>query len=232
MKDLPDGCVDMIWTDPPYGHNNGKGDLAASRVGVKGGRQKALATIANDAPQQWEELITRFLQEADRVMKADCCCCCCCCGGGGPDPSFARMALWMDRELEFFHAVVWDKSARGNGLGWRYRRNYEFVMVAKRKVGRLAWANDRVAVPNIIRTRPVPNTLHPTTKPVELVRQFIEWHTKPGAVVLDPFMGSGTTGVACVQTGRNFIGIEIEKKYYDIAERRIREAQQQSALAL
>ena len=46
-----------------------------------------------------------------------------------------------------------------------------------------------------------------------------------GATILDPFMGSGTTGVACVQTGRNFIGIEIDRNYYEIAEKRIKEAQ-------
>lgn len=61
---------------------------------------------------------------------------------------------------------------------------------------------------------------------------IVRHSTGEGATVLDPFMGSGTTGVACVQTGRNFIGIEIEKQYYDIAERRIREAQQQLALTL
>jgi DNA modification methylase len=51
--------------------------------------------------------------------------------------------------------------------------------------------------------------------------------TNENDTILDPFMGSGTTGVACVQTGRNFIGIEIDKGYYDIAEKRIKEAQMQ-----
>lgn len=229
LPTLEAGSINMIWTDPPYGHSNGDGDLAASRVGVRGGRQAPMATIANDMAEQWESLITQFFTEADRVMKPDCCCCCCCCGGG-PDPAFAKMALWMDRTLEFFHAVIWDKSARGNGLGWRYRRNYEFVMIAKRKTGRLAWADNSVAVPNIIRTRPVANSLHPTTKPVELVRSFIEWHTRPGDTILDPFMGSGTTGVACALTGRSFIGIEIDPAYVAIAERRIADALQQPRL--
>jgi DNA modification methylase len=51
-----------------------------------------------------------------------------------------------------------------------------------------------------------------------------------GATILDPFMGSGTTGVACVKTGRNFIGVEIDPTYYAIAERRIHDAQQQPPL--
>jgi site-specific DNA-methyltransferase (adenine-specific)/modification methylase len=73
--------------------------------------------------------------------------------------------------------------------------------------------------------------LHPTQKPVALLRWCLETAKIPrGATVLDPFMGSGTTGVACVRTGRRFIGIEIEREYYDIAERRIREAQMQPPL--
>lgn len=73
---------------------------------------------------------------------------------------------------------------------------------------------------------------HPTQKPVKLIRQIIEDYTHEGDTVLDPFMGSGTTGVACVQTGRNFIGIEIDPTYFAIAERRIREAQMQLRLPL
>jgi site-specific DNA-methyltransferase (adenine-specific) len=63
---------------------------------------------------------------------------------------------------------------------------------------------------------------------IELVEKF----TNEGDTILDPFMGSGTTGVACVQTGRNFIGIEIEPKYFEIAEKRIAEAQLQMRLPI
>lgn len=217
---LPDASVDMIWTDPPYGHANLDGDLATARVGVKGARQAAPVAIANDRPEDYEPLMRSFLAGARRVLKPDCCCCCCC-GGGGPTPAFARLALWMDEYLSFFHAVVWDKSARGNGLGWRYRRNYEFVMVAHRRGGRLAWADEDVAVPNIVRTPPAANDWHPTTKPLALVEHFIGWHSRPGDTVLDPFMGSGTTLVAAKNLGRRAIGIEIEERYCEIAAQRL-----------
>lgn len=73
--------------------------------------------------------------------------------------------------------------------------------------------------------------LHPTQKPVAVMKWVLDFVKVPiGATVLDPFMGSGTTGVACVQTGRNFIGIEIDPNYYAIAQRRIAEAQMQPAL--
>ena len=74
--------------------------------------------------------------------------------------------------------------------------------------------------------------VHPTQKPVALMKWIITNYTAHGDTILDPFMGSGTTGVACVQTGRNFIGIEIDPTYFKIAERRIKDAQQQMPLPL
>ena len=74
--------------------------------------------------------------------------------------------------------------------------------------------------------------MHPTQKPLSLMKWVLENYTNEGDTILDPFMGSGTTGVACVQTGRNFIGIEIDPTYFAIAERRIKEAQEQLKLEL
>jgi len=72
--------------------------------------------------------------------------------------------------------------------------------------------------------------VHITQKPETVMRYCVERASKTGDTILDPFMGSGTTGVACVQTGRNFIGIEIDPKYFAIAEKRIKDAQQQMRL--
>lgn len=73
--------------------------------------------------------------------------------------------------------------------------------------------------------------VHPTQKPVALMRWVLDKLNVPqGATVFDPFMGSGTTGVACVQTGRNFIGCEIDAGYFEIARKRIESAQMQPAL--
>ncbi len=65
---------------------------------------------------------------------------------------------------------------------------------------------------------------HPMPRRLEFVRWLVKWWALPGETVLDPFMGSGTTGVACVKLGRKFIGIEIEPKYFDIARQRIQAA--------
>lgn len=64
------------------------------------------------------------------------------------------------------------------------------------------------------------NKLHPTEKPVALMQRYVENSTARGWKVLDPFMGSGTTGVACLNSGRRFIGIELDKAYFKVAERR------------
>jgi len=223
MRDWPDGQIRMIWTDPPFGHGNMRDDLQAARVrdGVSGARVKPVEPIANDEPDKMWEVVDGMLMCARRLLSPDCCCCCCA-GGGGPTVTFGQLALRMDKQgLTFFHAVIWDKSARGNGLGWRYRRNYEFVLVAHRSRGRLAWADDSIAVPNIVRFMPVGDRLHPNEKPLALVGHFIALHTLPGDIVVDPFCGSGTTCVAAKMLGRHFIGIDISEDYCRIARERL-----------
>ena len=71
--------------------------------------------------------------------------------------------------------------------------------------------------------------LHPTQKPVDLMAYLIRTYTNEGETVLDFTMGSGTTGVACVNTGRNFIGIELDETYFNIAKERIDKAQKEIA---
>jgi site-specific DNA-methyltransferase (adenine-specific)/modification methylase len=74
--------------------------------------------------------------------------------------------------------------------------------------------------------------VHPTEKPIELMMWCVANYTNEGDTILDPFMGSGTTMVACVKLGRNGIGIEINPDYFAIAQRRIEEAQAQTVMDL
>ena len=224
MSGIEAESVDLLWTDPPYGHANQDGDLQSARVGVSGARQKAADPIANDDMDSMRRVVDGMLKQAVRVLKPDCCCCCCCCGGGGPKPTFAWVANRMDSQgLSFFHSVIWDKSARGIGMGWRFRRDYEMVMVSHRKGGKLAWSEDAPAVSNIVRFY-VPNErIHPNEKPIDLPLHFILLTTEIGGMVLDPFMGSGTTLRAAKDLGRKAIGIEIEEKYCEIAAKRMQQ---------
>jgi len=224
LPSLEYGSVRLLWTDPPYGHNNQDGDLQSARVrdGVRGARVKQTVSIANDSPDGMRDVVDESLLAAIRLLCGDCCCCCA--GGGGPNVTFAWLANRMDvLGLQFFHAVVWDKSGRGHGMGWRFRRNYEFVMVAHKRGGKLSWREGYPAVPNIVYVDPEDNALHPTQKPPALVGYFIELTTEPGELILDPFMGSGTTLEAAKLSGRRAIGIEIEEKYCEIAAERLRQ---------
>ena len=96
----------------------------------------------------------------------------------------------------------------------------------------LFWPGPKHNFPNkrpsdVVKAQRTGNSEHPTEKPVYLIEQFLGWSC---GVVLDPFMGSGTTGVACANLGRKFIGIELEPKYFDIACERIEAAYAQGRL--
>lgn len=237
MRTLPDKSVDAVITDPPYGHNNNNGDLISRREAALGKGdyipERDDRPIANDGKEA-NDIFSIFIQESARILKPGSCCCCCC-GGGGPDPMFARWSLEMDKHLEFKQMVIWDKGPMG--MGWHYRRSYETILVAQKSGAACKWYDDTRKIENIIRPgyknikKIIPSKFHhPTQKPIELFSHFINLHTVPGDTVLDPFMGSGTTGVACVQTGRNFIGCEIDPEYYAMAEQRIKDARQQMTL--
>jgi DNA modification methylase len=226
MKDFPDGCVDLVLTDPPYGHNNNNGDLISRREAALGRGdyvpERDNRPIANDGIEA-NSLIQRCFPEWERVLVVGGCCCCCC-GGGGPDPQFARWALWMDKAFKGFkHMVVWDKGPMG--MGWHYRRSYETILVSQKKGAACKWYDKTKKVENIIRDIPkiLPSaTQHPTIKPLNLMARFIQWHTAPNDLILDPFCGSGTTCVAAKMLGRRFIGIDISEEYCEIARQRLR----------
>lgn len=102
----------------------------------------------------------------------------------------------------------------------------------------LAWTN----IDSVVKMYTVPlvganakdtqERYHPTQKPITLMKWILEKYTSCGSTILDPFMGSGTTGVAAVQLGRKFIGIEIDETYYEIAKKRIQQAMLQMRLGI
>lgn len=222
IPSLRTSSVKLLWTDPPYGHSNGKGDLLSSVHKVfRGAAKNEQTPILNDDADSMRNVVSAMLSAAVRVLTEDSCCCCCCCGGGGPKPTFAWLANRMDSEgLAFFHSVIWDKV--NWGLGLRYRRRHEMVMLAHRRGGKLAWNHDEKPVPNIFRMLKPRNGEHPNVKPVELVKQFIRVHTRPGDTVLDPFAGSGTTAIAAMELGRKCILIELDPSYAQVIRDRVR----------
>ncbi len=132
----------------------------------------------------------------------------------------------MDEVLSFKQMVVWDKGKMG--MGWHYRRSYETILVAQNGNGKTNWYDDSHTIENVIRPgdygiqKIIPGADdHPTPKPVALAEHFLRLYTKPGDTVLDPFMGHGWVGIAALNLGRNFIGIEVDPEHFGQAERRI-----------
>lgn len=134
-----------------------------------------------------------------------------------------QLVFWsskVDFPLDYTAIHIWDKKV---GVGSCYERIFERNGHKTYKVFRHYFINSTVAA----RFTGDVFTGHKSQKPIKLMVELLEKFTKKGDTILDPFMGSGTTGVACIQTGRNFIGIEINPKYFTIAEKRIKEARRQ-----
>lgn len=125
-----------------------------------------------------------------------------------------------DAGFQFQQLIVWDK---GNATPNRwYLNGYELILMLRkgmaRNINNLGTINI-LRVPNIIKTK-----MHPTEKPADLMKILVDNSTFVGDTVLDPFMGVGGTGVAAVSLGRDFIGIEIDENFYNIADHRINKA--------
>jgi site-specific DNA-methyltransferase (adenine-specific) len=137
-----------------------------------------------------------------------------------------QLVFWsakVDFPLDYTAIHIWDKKV---GCGSEYERVFERNGQANYKIFRDYFINSTVAASYTGDEF----TGHKSQKPTRLIRKMLLEFTNEGDMVVDFFMGSGSIGVACVQTGRNFIGIEIDEDYFKIAERRIKEAQMQPRL--
>lgn len=177
LPKLPEGCVDAVVTDPPYGIGINK----SNRLSVSRGHG---GETWDDSPADISWLLPMGLPAI--VW-----------GGNYFDLPPTRAPL------------VWDKNNAGRDFA-------DFEM---------AWSNLDMVARRIVH-RPMNmdgGKTHPTQKPVRVMEWCLSF-VKDSKSILDPFMGSGTTGVACVRLGRRFIGIELEPKYFDIAVKRIQQA--------
>ena len=129
--------------------------------------------------------------------------------------------------------LIWDKRHWGMGDLRYYGSQTEDVLFCRKGAPVMRYSKRRSDIfPCACRAYlPEGKYNHPTQKPEALMREFIQDSTLPGDTIVDLFMGSGTTGVACVQTGRNFIGIEIDPGYFEIAKQRIEQAQNEMVQA-
>lgn len=140
------------------------------------------------------------------------------------------VALWRDAVeaagLKYKTPMIWvkpDAMPKFNGQGPAL--GHENIVSAWCGTGPAKWnGGGRRGVFTALTNDPGREGTHPTEKPLPLMRELVSLFTGEGDVVLDPFMGSGTTGVACAKTGRRFIGCEIDPTFFEVACRRIRQA--------
>lgn len=200
---LPDGSVDMIFTDPPYpvisgGPGGCKGVIAANDGKI---------FQHNDTP------IESYAGELFRVLR-------------NPGHCYVMTNELNRRRTEdallaagfrIHKLLVWLKN-NVTPNRW-YMQNSEFTFFA-RKGPAFSIANRGSKVVHEF-TNPVGKKLHPTEKPVDLARFYVENSCPPGGTVLDPFAGAGAAAVAALETGRCFVGFEIDPEFYGIARRRM-----------
>lgn len=148
------------------------------------------------------------------------------------------VALWRDaiekQGLKYKTPMIWvkpDAMPKFNGQGPSH--GHECIVSAWCGTGYSRWSGGgRRGVFTHYCNPPDRDGRHPTEKPISLMIELIQLFTNPGETVLDAFMGSGSTGIACVKTGRKFIGIERDETYFEIARQRIDEAVRQGDLFL
>ena len=210
MKLADDGVkVDMILTDPPYLMN------------YKTGRRKDKThdfckPIANDTNF---ELIKDIMPLLFELLNQ-----------GGAIYMFCNanhidyFKQQIEQHFTLKNILIWVKNNWSAGdLKGAYAKQTEFILYAVKGRHILNGARD---TDTLYYNRVVGNMqLHQNQKPVDLCKYLINKSSNENDVVLDCFMGSGSTGVACLQTNRNFIGIELEEKYYNIAKKRCSEYQ-------
>ena len=197
--------VDHVITDPPYDETTHAGARTGSgdKVLVNFDSQSG-----SDTAQQFESLVNMsnrwVIATIDfrhvRVLQ--------------DNPWFVRLGVWV----------------KPNGMpqysGDRPSMGWESVAICHRE-GKKRWNGGGS---HAVWTVPKVSGNHPTGKPLRLIEKWVSLFSDSGDLILDPFMGSGTTGVACANLGRKFIGIEIERKYFDIACERIEAAYAQGRL--
>lgn len=208
LRTLPSESVELVVTDPPYE------SLEKHRAIGTTTRLSHSKSSSND----WfsifpNERFGELFAEIYRVLKNNSHFYLFC----DQETMFAAKPIAEEIGFRFWKPLVWDKVKIG--MGYHYRARYEFVLFfekGKRKLHNLG-VPDVIAVPRIHRG-------YPTEKPPGVAQILIEQSTEPGALVVDPFCGSGSTGVAALKTGRRFMGNDLGDNAIELSRARLIEA--------
>ena len=211
MKDIPDKSIDLIVTDPPYkvtarGSAGNSGGMLQKKINRKG-----KVFEFNDISCK------KYAPEFFRVLKDGTHCYIM----TNHTNLIEMLNVFTNVGFKFVKCLIWNK---GNKImGQFYMNQFEYIMFfrkGKAKKINNCGTSDILNIPNK-KTKIDGKNLHDTEKPIELNRILVENSTNENDIVLDPFMGIGSCGIACKKLNRNFIGIELDEKYFNIAKERI-----------
>jgi len=195
MKHIPDKSVDLVLTDPPYNAKN------------IGPNQRIYEGSIMQLPlKDYKKFCNQWFQEAYRIS------------GGSivMTPGISNVCFYPQP----FWILCWHKPTAVSFNRMGGYNAWEPIMCYRGPTKGQRLGQDYIKVNTLNLTKGAEKN-HPCPKVLGLIRYLIEKFSGPTDTILDPFLGSGTTAVACKELGRNFIGIEIEPKYCEIAERRL-----------
>ena len=204
MGGIKDKSVDLIVTDPPYLMN------------YQSNRRKKedrFDKIKNDKGNYM--LIQDYLEECHRIMKDNTAIYCFC--------SWHNIDFFkneFEKHFKLKNILVWNKNNHGTGdLKGSYAPKHEFILFGHK--GRTLLREKRIA--DVIDCPKISSNklTHPTEKPQDLLEIFIRQSSDVGSIIFDGFMGTGSCGIAAKKLNRNFIGIELDEKYFNISRNRL-----------
>lgn len=208
--------VDAVITDPPYELS----DLSA-------GNNNCGMSLGKFDSKRYKNIISGFdcesvFNQLHSICKPFNCFCFC------SNKQISRIMKINEDAGMSTTLIIWNKTNAAPFANGVWCGDIEYCIHAKSKG---AYFQGNSQIKRKVTSLPIVNdSEHPTVKPLPLISKYVKLSTDVSHLVLDPFMGSGTTGVASVQMNRSFIGIEIDNKYFDIACKRIEDAQRQSTL--
>ena len=214
IKDIPDNSIDLIVTDPPYpvtsrGSAGNSGGMLQKDINKKG---KVFKFNDIDCSLYAPEFY-RLLKNGSHCYVMT-----------NHINLIKMLNTFTDCGFHFIKSLVWDK---GNKImGQYYMSQFEYILFFRKGKGvkiNNCGTSDILSVPNKKTKDEDGKNLHDTEKPVELMRILIENSTQPNDIVIDPFVGVGSTALACIKSNRRFMCCELDNKYCNIAKNRIEE---------
>lgn len=225
MLELPDASVDLIVSDPPYEFKDTTGAGAFGTCRGKSAKKKGRTYHAALAPIS-KGIADEVIEQMCRVCKIPNIYLFC---NKDQMPQFLNFAV--SHKLNY-DILAWHKPNPVPTCGNKYLSDTEYILFMRGKGARVYGSYETKRKWFVQKTNIADKKIwgHPTIKPLNIIETLIENSSLVGDVVLDPYLGSGTTAVACMHKQRHYIGFEIVDGYYKIACERIRQEQQQLTL--